>query len=575
MKVIKKFFCIFTVCVIMLSLGIITASADNIDIKLDFNNSDNSLIVSGTLNSVKGNIPLNAILKYNNEIVDIKTARSVIENGEAIFNFEPIKFSDSKEGGEYIVTVSSDVLRIYKDIPYKYASLMSIFEFMTSLSEYMSAKDKEQIAALLNNSLNILQNSNEYLGLSEGAKLDCVDIIMGNTYNVPENCSTSANKKALRTEFGKFEADLYSAIAISSFGSCKNTEELKNNIEKYNQIIGFNEDNDVTEEKETQLYKYVQKAYSYSDFASFVSKKSPFKTKEEVQKNVYEQALLTVVKNAHSSQTKIIMDEFKTLFPINETNLKRISSSKREAVYLSVANKIYDSCTALTAAFDNAVLSEIKKENQGGNSGSGGGGGGGTSGSKSNTSYSPGKLTPAENTETKLAFDDIKDVSWAHNAINYLYEKGIVNGRDKNKFEPMGNVTRAEFIKMTVSAYFPVLKADGEIFSDVKTEDWFSDYVYTAYKNGLVVGNDGKFNPYDNITREDMAVILYRLIAKNNTAASKSFADNDEISAYALDAVYALCEMGVIKGIGDNMFAPKQNATRAQAAQMIYNILKL
>ena len=76
------------------------------------------------------------------------------------------------------------------------------------------------------------------------------------------------------------------------------------------------------------------------------------------------------------------------------------------------------------------------------------------------------------------------------------------------------------------------------------------------------------------ITREDMATILWNGISKKVTAEKgKKFADDDDISDYAKEAVVMLRRIGIVEGSGNNMFAPKLNATRAEAAAMLYRTL--
>ena len=110
-----------------------------------------------------------------------------------------------------------------------------------------------------------------------------------------------------------------------------------------------------------------------------------------------------------------------------------------------------------------------------------------------------------------------------------------------------------------------------------KIDSWAWDYVDGLSEKGIIKGvSETKFGKGLNITREDMAVILNRAIGKEsefkNTDISK-FNDYNEISAYAKDSVLLLSEMGIINGFGDGSFMPKGTATRAQAAQMIYNYL--
>ena len=116
-------------------------------------------------------------------------------------------------------------------------------------------------------------------------------------------------------------------------------------------------------------------------------------------------------------------------------------------------------------------------------------------------------------------------------------------------------------------------------FNDAKEHDWFYRYVASAYENGFVEGDgDNKFNPDAYISREDIATILYRAVkAKGNNLKKVSeysqFNDYDLISHYAQEAIKELKSAGIINGMEDDTFRPKSNATRAQAAVMLWAYL--
>ena len=78
-----------------------------------------------------------------------------------------------------------------------------------------------------------------------------------------------------------------------------------------------------------------------------------------------------------------------------------------------------------------------------------------------------------------------------------------------------------------------------------------------------------------NITRQDMAVMTYNALKPKNTEAEYEFADNDDISDYAIQSVFELAALNVINGFDDNSFRPRQTATRAQAAKIICSVLDL
>ena len=113
-------------------------------------------------------------------------------------------------------------------------------------------------------------------------------------------------------------------------------------------------------------------------------------------------------------------------------------------------------------------------------------------------------------------------------------------------------------------------------FSDVASTDWFYGYAGAAHKSGLLKGSDGKMNPNDLLTREDMAVLVYRFAQYAGVEFAPSdvkFADFANISSYAAEAVGALNTAGFVNGMGDGTFAPKGNSTRAQVATILYRFI--
>lgn len=170
-------------------------------------------------------------------------------------------------------------------------------------------------------------------------------------------------------------------------------------------------------------------------------------------------------------------------------------------------------------------------------------------------------------------FLDQRDFQWAMPAIESLVESGIIKGYPDKTFRGNDNITRAEFTKMVVMAFVGNNSMAECTFSDVNKADWFYSYVSTAAEQGIVNGFEGNiFAPSQNITRQDMAVIINNTIKGVGTNEAQ-FSDKAEISDYAVSSVAALYEKGIISGMGDGSFAPKANATRAQAAMMIYGAI--
>ena len=116
----------------------------------------------------------------------------------------------------------------------------------------------------------------------------------------------------------------------------------------------------------------------------------------------------------------------------------------------------------------------------------------------------------------------------------------------------------------------------GNRFTDVLSGVWYTNTVTWAAAQGIVSGyGDGRFGPNDNITREQLAVMLWRY-AGSPSAAEKElhFTDVDKVSGYALEALLWAAENGIINGYGNGQLDPQGSATRAQAAQMLMNFLK-
>lgn len=200
---------------------------------------------------------------------------------------------------------------------------------------------------------------------------------------------------------------------------------------------------------------------------------------------------------------------------------------------------------------------------------------GGSSGGGSQVSIPVSKPV---NTTEQAAFADIADVAWAKDAITAMKAKGIIAGRGDGSFAPYDKVTREEFVKML--SVMLELSAEGKTapdFSDIIGEEWFAPYVYAAAANEIVTGNGDGFGVGQEITRQDMAVLCMRA-AKYKGASLKAVRSDmpftDVISDYAVDAVSELWSAGIVNGVSETEFAPLASATRAEAAKLLYEVLK-
>lgn len=178
--------------------------------------------------------------------------------------------------------------------------------------------------------------------------------------------------------------------------------------------------------------------------------------------------------------------------------------------------------------------------------------------------------------EETAVFADLSLVPWAQESITALYKRGILSGDGDGMFRPNDTLKREEFVTMIANTFFADYKAENIApFADVDSTAWYAQYVNAVYEKGAAAGmSDEIFGIGNEITREDMAVILYRLISDKSNAGTKTFTDSGKISDYAKEAVEFMAANGIINGMDDGSFNPKGAATRAMAAKVIHGVLE-
>lgn len=294
-----------------------------------------------------------------------------------------------------------------------------------------------------------------------------------------------------------------------------------------------------------------------------------------------EAAFLISVNEAETQDAfkKVIFTEFGTFLSLNTSGYDALTSP--ENVITALMQKTYSSADEFKASFTLAVTAQTKVENEKKEDNSSGGGKTSSKGTFSGgTSSQPSVITPTVDTPAPepAVFDDVAD-HWAKDAIMYLKGKSVVDGIGSNLYDPERTVTRCEFAKMIAGAFYTDAQAPQGNFADVTADDWFAPFVYALSSRGIINGvGDGSFAPHATITRQDAAVIINRAaafggISLGEQRTSAGFADEADIAAYAKEAVDTLYKAQLINGMSDTLFDPHSGVTRAQAAQMIYNLL--
>lgn len=257
---------------------------------------------------------------------------------------------------------------------------------------------------------------------------------------------------------------------------------------------------------------------------------------------------------------------YRTELNKNEANALKLAYNNRKSEYTSIADFVTDI---------NRAIGQAGSSMPSGGGGSGSGSSGrGNSGSSVVAPFNPGSSTEAPDVSAG-GFSDMSGYDWAADAVKELSERNIINGVGDGKFAPGENVTREQFVKMLALTFNLAIDDSAKAeFTDCNPQDWSYPYIAAAHSRGLVQGTGAEFGKNSYITRQDAAVMTYRFMDSPAAAENGTeFTDSSDISDYALEAVLSMTAAGVIKGVGDGKFEPKNNMTRAQAAQMLYNVL--
>jgi hypothetical protein len=180
----------------------------------------------------------------------------------------------------------------------------------------------------------------------------------------------------------------------------------------------------------------------------------------------------------------------------------------------------------------------------------------------------------------RLPFIDVSERDWFYAAVEFVFRGGLYQGTSANTFSPYTPMTRGMFVTVLHRVDRLPATGPGGIFSDVTDpSQYYYNAVTWANANGIVTGYpDGTFRPDDSITREQMAVTMYRyaLYKGRDTSAPNAvfdtFPDRGEVSDYAVAALRWAASWRVING-SDGRILPQNTATRAEVAQITLNYI--
>lgn len=182
--------------------------------------------------------------------------------------------------------------------------------------------------------------------------------------------------------------------------------------------------------------------------------------------------------------------------------------------------------------------------------------------------------------EVELPYTDVAEGDWFYNAVEYTYVEGLMTGMTPTTFGPYGQLSRAQFALMLHRMEGEVVVETDKAFGDITGDEWYGPAVLWAAENGIVTGyQDGNFGPADLITREQMAVMMFRYakyLKQDVTADADytSFTDADSVSGFATEAMKWAVGSQIITGKDEGTkLDPQGNTARAEAALIIQRFM--
>ncbi len=526
------------------------------------NFTDDTVVISGSIEEQKGNVRIVVVnpgvdlgsVTSGEDMIKYQSETSADESGKYSFKFTMLSGANI-ETGTYNVYVMNDSLAAPLNTSFYYEKKegrdSKITEINTKdatylkehMQEYIKAFGLDQFEALngadTEDIANALKNEAEfadgdYIGIQECMKesaiLSCYE--NGQTQYLYDNTLNIKN------------ADLIGFDTMDTDYSCTF-------YKIYNEILN-------NHGKKLVLDSLVNKGYESYDVLKKAFMKSVM---------LYSIANTDLMGAAHVSEI-ITANNAAAVF-MNATSYLNYSNKNLLNSRLVEIGSFAD-IPALESAIS-TVITNMNTQNQNGSSGNNGG---------SSSGNNSGILITAVPQDEPAAaassvFTDVDPSFWGVEAIEALYDENIISGFGDGSFRPHSSITREQAVKMLCgSAKIDTAEYSGE-FADVKSGDWFAPYIAAAVKEGFIKGReDHTFGVGENITREDFAVMLYRIIGTEEELDGLTFIDKDSVSAYALEAVSYMHKHKFISGYEDGSFQPKKALTRAEAAAIIYRYLK-
>lgn len=194
------------------------------------------------------------------------------------------------------------------------------------------------------------------------------------------------------------------------------------------------------------------------------------------------------------------------------------------------------------------------------------------------------KINNREFVSLPMVIADISTNSWKYPYVKYAIENKLASGKEVDEFgnivfDPDSKMTRAEFIQLLYNKEGKLEVTYESVFRDVPENKWFTKAIVWGYQNNLVSGKDGVFDVNGDITREEVATILYKYatnLKKYDTAGAadlSGYEDANAISSWAVNNMKWAIQHNIMKGRGTKI-AARDKASRAECITMLVNFIK-
>ena len=484
-----------------------------------------------------------------------------------VYQFNPFNFKESQETGQYRAVINKNYT-----YDFEFVNKQDKIDFYNQLS----AASAGAIEGLLKN------------GLADGV----IDFDLGNYFEYPAEVKTNINEALVNLDLPSLGSnpsdDLvksFEAILKPEFARLLKVAEFVTAAEaEFDEAVQANAKElglDLNFYGDTKLGldpKNVYKRLKSLTIESFAAQDVQYAFDTAVLLDMLDEADYGAVTEALDYYDGGCINLDKSVVKgFTESQLNEVSRLMKQ--HASEINSAED----IESAYE-TYADQVAGEDDDNNSSSGGGSSSsGGSGSNRRPSTGSGSTITDDNKDDNndvtydTNFSDLGDAAWAESSVKYLASKGIISGKGDGRFYPNDTVTREEFVKIIVEAFKIYSNTATVVFEDVDSSRWSYGYIASAYRAGIIAGNsDTTFNPAGEMTRQDMAVIMYRvanLVGLSLNSADVTCADGADIADYAKEAVGALCSAGIINGTGDNCFSPLETVTRAQAAKIAYELM--